>query len=355
MCLFCCLPHLVVFLFGVVCLPFWFGCLPFSFGCLPLFRLFASLLGLPLPLFVVCLFLFFLWFASFSFLWFCLLPLFALFGACLPFFFLVVCLFGGCLPFGGLFALLYFFIIFFSIFLCFAFSVCFAFFCCFDLFLFALFLFVLFLFALFLLCFAFFLFAFFCILVWPLFLQCVSFFSLFFLVVCAFFCLFLFHISRVWLVGLGHAKLTVTPYTVVRILHTERVARLSRRTLTRSTCCCGTAEVAPALLFPAHMFVLTSFVCCIAWCHIRELVWNCLDTQSKLEVVAARKDSWLQGGLDSGTAEIQYLSYVLYLGEEVSPGISKVPPSPLRASRPVIASPPNDSGQCFRPNGTEEA
>ena len=45
-------------------------------------------------------------------------------------------------------------------------------------------------------------------------------------------------------------------------------------------------------------------------------MWDWLDTQSKLEVVAARKDSWLQGGLDFGTFEILYLLYVLHLGEE---------------------------------------
>ena len=100
----------------------------------------------------------------------------------------------------------------------------------------------------------------------------------------------------------------------------------------------------------------------MAWCHIRELVCNWLDTQSKLEVVAARRDSWLQGGLDFGTAEILYLLCVLNPGEEESTpttspshGISQVPQSPLRASRPVTASPPNGSGQCFRPNGMEEA
>ena len=32
---------------------------------------------------------------------------------------------------------------------------------------------------------------------------------------------------------------------------------------------------------------LTLFCCCMAWCHIRELVWNWLDTQSRLKVVAA--------------------------------------------------------------------
>ena len=76
------------------------------------------------------------------------------------------------------------------------------------------------------------------------------------------------YISREWLVGSGHAKLTVTPYTVVRIHYTERVERLSRRTLTPSICCCSTIEVAqygrlglrvsgsvPALLFPTHLFV----------------------------------------------------------------------------------------------------
>ena len=45
-------------------------------------------------------------------------------------------------------------------------------------------------------------------------------------------------------------------------------------------------------------FVCFDFVCCMAWCRIRELVWDWLDTQSKLEVGAARKDSWLQGGFD---------------------------------------------------------
>ena len=83
---------------------------------------------------------------------------------------------------------------------------------------------------------------------------------------------------------------------------------------------------------------LSDFLC-IAWCHIRELVWNWLDTQSKLKVVAAGRDPWLQSGLDFGTAEIQYLLYVLHIGEEhhtnyesLSLGISQVLPSPLQAS-----------------------
>ena len=54
----------------------------------------------------------------------------------------------------------------------------------------------------------------------------------------------------------------------------------------------------------------------MAWCHIRELVWNWLDTQSRLKVVAAGRDPWLQSGLDFGTVEIQYLLYILYVDEE---------------------------------------
>ena len=50
--------------------------------------------------------------------------------------------------------------------------------------------------------------------------------------------------------------------------------------------------------------------------HIRDLVWNWLDTQSRLKVVAAGRDPWLQSGLDFGTAEIQYLLYILHIGEE---------------------------------------
>ena len=61
-----------------------------------------------------------------------------------------------------------------------------------------------------------------------------------------------------------------TPYTVVRILYMERVARHNPQALTRSICRGSTAEVAqslglsasgnvPALLYPTHLFVLTSF------------------------------------------------------------------------------------------------
>ena len=76
-------------------------------------------------------------------------------------------------------------------------------------------------------------------------------------------------ISTEWLVGLGRAKLTVTPYTLMRVLYVERVARLNHQALTRSICRGSTAEVAqngclglsasgivPALLFASHLFVL---------------------------------------------------------------------------------------------------
>ena len=54
----------------------------------------------------------------------------------------------------------------------------------------------------------------------------------------------------------------------------------------------------------------------MTWCHIRELVWIWLDTRSKLKLVAAGKDPWLQSGLDFGTSEIQYLLYILHIDEE---------------------------------------
>ena len=44
----------------------------------------------------------------------------------------------------------------------------------------------------------------------------------------------------------------------------------------------------------------------MAWCRIRELVWNWLDTASKLGIVRVRKDSRLQGGLVCGTSEVLY-------------------------------------------------
>ena len=61
---------------------------------------------------------------------------------------------------------------------------------------------------------------------------------------------------------------------------------------------------------------LSNLLCCMAWCHIRELVWHWLDTQSRLKVVAAGRDPWLQSGLDFGTAEVQNLLYILYIDEE---------------------------------------
>ena len=51
------------------------------------------------------------------------------------------------------------------------------------------------------------------------------------------------YIGTEWLVGLGRAKLTVTPYTITRILFMERVARLHHQALTRSICRGSTAEV----------------------------------------------------------------------------------------------------------------
>ena len=69
--------------------------------------------------------------------------------------------------------------------------------------------------------------------------------------------------SRERLVGSGHAKLTVAPYTVTRVHYTERVARLNRE-----HCRGGSAEVAhngrlglsvsgivPALLYLTRLFV----------------------------------------------------------------------------------------------------
>ena len=61
---------------------------------------------------------------------------------------------------------------------------------------------------------------------------------------------------------------------------------------------------------------LSDLLCCMAWCHIRELVWNWLDSRSRLKVLAAGRDPWLQSGLDFGTAEIQNLLYILYIDEE---------------------------------------
>ena len=46
------------------------------------------------------------------------------------------------------------------------------------------------------------------------------------------------------------------------------------------------------------------------------LLWNWLDTQSRLKVVAAGRDPWLQSGLGFGTAEIQCLLYILHIAEE---------------------------------------
>ena len=54
----------------------------------------------------------------------------------------------------------------------------------------------------------------------------------------------------------------------------------------------------------------------MTWCHIRELVWIWLDTQSRLKLVAAGRDPWLQSGVDFGTSEIQYLLYILHIDEE---------------------------------------
>ena len=54
----------------------------------------------------------------------------------------------------------------------------------------------------------------------------------------------------------------------------------------------------------------------MAWCHIREFVWNWLDTESELRIVAAPTDSQLQGGLVFGTsAEILFLLAILQVCE----------------------------------------
>ena len=44
---------------------------------------------------------------------------------------------------------------------------------------------------------------------------------------------------------------------------------------------------------------------------IRELVWNWLDTESRLRIVAIGKDSQLQAGLDFGTSETMYMLSIL--------------------------------------------
>ena len=91
---------------------------------------------------------------------------------------------------------------------------------------------------------------------------------------------------------------------------------------------------AVSLRVTVQMFVWLSF-CCMAWCHIRELVWNWLDTQSRLKVVAAGRDPWLQSGLDFGTARNSLSSFSM---RSITPtssqsvGNSPVPQSPLQAS-----------------------
>ena len=57
-------------------------------------------------------------------------------------------------------------------------------------------------------------------------------------------------------------------------------------------------------------FVAWHGVTSVSWCGIG---W---DTQSRLKVVAAGRDPWLQSGLDFGTAEIQNLLYIIYIDDK---------------------------------------
>ena len=65
---------------------------------------------------------------------------------------------------------------------------------------------------------------------------------------------------------------------------------------------------------------------------IRELVWNWLDTESRLRIVAIGRDSQLQAGLDFGTSETMYMLSVLQSVEvdlqnySPCPGTSRCPP-----------------------------
>ena len=44
----------------------------------------------------------------------------------------------------------------------------------------------------------------------------------------------------------------------------------------------------------------------MAWFRMRELLWNWLDTESKLRIVAVRRDSQLQKELDFETSDVLY-------------------------------------------------
>ena len=53
----------------------------------------------------------------------------------------------------------------------------------------------------------------------------------------------------------------------------------------------------------------------MAWFRIRELPRNWFDTESKLRIVAVRRDSQLQEELDFGTSEVLYALAILQAGE----------------------------------------
>ena len=53
----------------------------------------------------------------------------------------------------------------------------------------------------------------------------------------------------------------------------------------------------------------------MAWFRIRELLRNSLDTESKLSIVAVRRDSQLQEELDFGTSEVLCALAILQTGE----------------------------------------
>ena len=48
----------------------------------------------------------------------------------------------------------------------------------------------------------------------------------------------------------------------------------------------------------------------MSWLHI-EFAWSWLEDESRLRLVGARKDFWLQGGLVFGTIEALYLLEIL--------------------------------------------
>ena len=62
----------------------------------------------------------------------------------------------------------------------------------------------------------------------------------------------------------------------------------------------------------------------MSWPRIRELLWRLLDTESRIRIVVAQKDSQLQNGLIFGTSATLYMLGILQEYEKVRPNYESI-------------------------------